>query len=158
MYKAQLVEHAIVDMMLHLHFIPRNKAKKKDEWEHEYTLFYKKNFERSLGKLINFLKTYVEIDDTLEELLSKCLRTRNYLAHDYYKERSIEITYYEGRDAMMKELMGYQELFDNTVEYIEREVAPSIRKLGISQEIVDKAFDQLVQESKDKLNKKSPYS
>jgi hypothetical protein len=83
MYLSQVLEHGIVNALIFIDFVPSNmhKYKHRTLWEKHLDEFSAQHFKTTLGKMINNLKKHIAIEADFEEMLTKALETRNYLAH-----------------------------------------------------------------------------
>ena len=105
-------------------------------------------FSATLGQLVGKIKNITALSEDEEERLVEALERRNWLAHRYFWERSVEFLSESGRASMVKELQVAADSFgaldrvftDRTIEYAET--------LGVTQESIDKAREGLVRESK----------
>lgn len=140
-HAAQVLEHGIVNAMLILHLPNRNRFTKFD-----IDAFMDQQFENTLGKLIRNLREKLTLPVDLEHLLYKALKTRNWLCHEYFRERANEILTTEGQQGMIAELVdAYQDLYraDKALTAL---VQPLADRLGITQELIEREFDSIKRE------------
>src|SRR5258708_12673872 len=83
-----------------------------------------RNFEDTMGSLMNSLRSVTTLGDDLESLLRKALAKRNWLAHDYFRERAEEFNSDAGRQEMLKEIDECRELFQAADASLDSTVPP----------------------------------
>jgi hypothetical protein len=74
------------------------------------------------------------IPDGLEELLRGALKTRNFLAHHFFRERAEAFMSWEGREAMVHELEVAQQLFESADDSLVQIVKPLRERYGLTDE------------------------
>ena len=136
MYFAQVLEHGLANTMVCAELLPRRAGKPvpKKAWEAEFDAFMNEQYQQTLGRLIRALKNATSIPPDLEDLLIAALEKRNYLAHQYFRERAETFMSWKGREKMIEELQGAQKLFDNAearLTAIERQLR---EKYGLTDE------------------------
>lgn len=143
-YLGQVLEHGIGNSLVYASLIPNNigKIRSSAEWHEKFDQFLGAHFEKTLGRMIATLKCEVEIPDDLESLLSAALKTRNWLAHHYFRERADEFMNEAGRTKMIAELEEAQSLFSRADEALETVIKPLREK----HEFTDKRFEQFFKE------------
>lgn len=70
-------------------------------------------------------------EDPLNDLLMKCVKTRNWLAHRYWHERCGHFNTAEGRDFMLAELLSIQAEFDSLDVIISEKTTSYRKRLGV---------------------------
>ena len=100
-------------------------------------------FEKTLGRLIGKLRTLTAIDDDLENLLTITLKKRNWLAHHYFRERAEEFLSPSGRDSMITELGQCRDLFQTTDRKLDAVITPLMKRLGLTDEIVEEHLKKM---------------
>lgn len=148
MYLAQCLEQAIYVALLFFDHFP--KAVKSyttaEEWTREADRFEEKELGQTMGKLIRRLSEagvpVVGLDSELQEVL----RRRNWLAHGYFSDRSVQLTVVDGREKMVAELKVLQLLFRSCSEQIDAVSMPVARKYGFTEEALEQAKLDLIAE------------
>lgn len=130
-YKAQVLEHGIVNAMVVARMPERNKITRSD-----IDSFMDWQFENTLGRLIRELKKHVSVSADLEARLREALERRNWLAHDYFRERALEFVTDGGCHRMIEELGEAQRLFHAVDEQLTALVRPIRERFGISDEAI----------------------
>jgi hypothetical protein len=85
MFKAQVLEHGIVNAMVVARMPERARITRS-----EIDAFMDGQFENTLGQLLRELKKYVAMPGDLAEVRGEALTKRNWLAHNYFRERATE--------------------------------------------------------------------
>ncbi len=108
---AQLFETELGTLLLFAHGVQSDWHVAPDREAARATL---REIDRStLGRLLNRLKTYVELDDDIEGRFTTALEARNRLNHGFYEKHNFKIQTEEGRDAMLADLGSLHDvLFD----------------------------------------------
>lgn len=91
-YYAQCLEHGLVNALVYLDLIPNHPrpVHSVEEWQQSFDGFMGRQFDNTLGQLIRQLSSVATILTQLQSKLADALRLRNWLAHDYFRERATE--------------------------------------------------------------------
>ena len=112
MFCAQCLEHEVVNTLTLLELLARKATiRTRAEWEAAVDSIMDNHFEHTLGKMIKDLKQLTTVPPTLEAMLGEALRARNWLAHDYFRERATDFMTPPGREGMIDELEQPQDMF-----------------------------------------------
>lgn len=147
-YLAQCLEHGLVNALVYLDLIP-NKAKvvqNRDEWAASVDEFMDRHFEHTLGRMICDLKRVTSVPARLESTLAEALRQRNWLAHDYFRERASEFMTVTGRERMIGELETAQNLFRDADRALDGAIKAVREKYGFTDERLKQASDEMLSE------------
>lgn len=142
-YLAQVLEHGLANALMYAELLPRRAGKPilRKHWETEFDVFMNQQFEQTLGRLIRGLGRAASVPTDLEGLLTDALKTRNFLAHHFFRERAEFFMSRDGRDKMIEELERAQKLFEAADERL-TEVAKPLREIyGLADEKL-KPFEQ----------------
>jgi len=131
MYNAQVLEHGIVNAMVVARMPERDKITRSG-----IDAFMNRQFDSTLGQLVRELQRYVEVPNDLEESLRKALSRRNWLAHDYFRERAEDFVTDAGCHRMIEELGVAQRLFQGVDEKLTGLVRPIREKFGLTDEAI----------------------
>jgi len=136
LYWAQVLEHGLANALVCAELLPRRAGRPipKREWEEEFDAFMDLKFEQTLGRLIRGLKSATTVPTELEGLLTEALKTRNFLAHNFFRERAETFMAREGRDDMIQELERAQKLFSSADDKLTEVVKPLREKYGLTDE------------------------
>lgn len=143
MYEAQVLEQELINLMVGLSARDKTILKMGD-----FDNLFHEAGSKTLGQLIYDLRSLVEFPADLDKSLIEAKDNRNFVAHDFFKEHSIEFGVNRGREAMIKELINYVEGFDNVVSQVEVITDKVFRKLGITEEIVQEEYEKMKEESR----------
>jgi hypothetical protein len=135
-YLAQVLEHGLAVAFLYLDLMPASigKIRSREEWMSRMDAFMDRHFETTLGKMIRNLAVVTSVPSDLEQLLKLALEKRNWLVHDYFRERAEAFMSESGRERMLHELVEAQELFSAADERLGDVVKPMRLKLGFTDE------------------------
>jgi hypothetical protein len=147
-YFAQVLEHGIVNALLVVDLIPsrRHLAPSKDQWAAEVDAFTGHHFEDTMGRLINNLRSVTTLDADLESILRKALGRRNWLVHDYFRERAEEFISDIGRQEMLKEIDECRELLQLADASLDAIVRPLRTTQGITDEWIEQEMNRRTQQ------------
>lgn len=140
-YYAQVLEHGIVNAMVVLRLPHRDRFTKGD-----IDAFMDQQFENTLGKLIKNLQAETTLPPDLEELLRQALKTRNWLCHDYFRERAFEFGTEAGREKMLAALLDAKELLTRADKRLDSVVKPLADRCGITEVLFQEAYQALCRE------------
>ena len=104
---------------------------------------------RTLGKLVNEIGRLASLSEDEEERLQKALAQRNWLAHGYFSDRSIDFLSEPGRDKMVQELQEVSEFFHSLDELFTQRTLEHVETLGITQELIDQELKRLLAHPED---------
>ena len=107
--------------------------------------FFNQAFSMTLGQLINRLKQRITIHSEIQKDLLEALRKRNWLAHDYFYERSGELLTRSGRTRIIEEITELSNFFNNLDIQLMGIVEKWSDKVGITTEVIDEGVRKLVQ-------------
>jgi hypothetical protein len=126
-FKAQVLEHGVVNAMIVARMPDRDRINRRD-----IDAFMDRQFEHTLGQLLRELKKYTSVPDDLSQILAGALSTRNWLAHDYFRERAADFVTDAGCHRMIAELEAAQRAFDLADERLSALVRPIRERFGVT--------------------------
>ncbi len=143
LYLAQVLEHSLANALMYAELLPRRAGKpvSRKQWRAEFDGFMNQQFERTLGRLIRGLGKATTVSTNLECLLTDALKTRNFLAHHFFRERAESFMSRDGRDRMIEELEQAQKLFEVADERLTEVAKPLRERYGLTDEKL-KPFEQ----------------
>jgi hypothetical protein len=143
LYLAQVLEHGLANALMWAELLPRRAGKpvSRKQWETEFDLFMNQQFEKTLGRLIRGLGKAASVSADLEDILTDALKTRNFLAHHFFRERAESFMSRDGRDKMIEELERAQRLFDFAEVQLTEVAKPLREKYGFTDERLE-PFEQ----------------
>ena len=138
-YAAQCLEHELVNDFIYLDLIPREMPLKHSlAWEDVVDTFASKQFKNTLGHMIKHLEKVTEVPPSLLLNLAEALKIRNWLVHDYFKERAHDFLSSEGRKDMVIELQKAASVISEADEELSHILIPVKEKYGITDEVLRK--------------------
>lgn len=109
-----------------------------DQYLEEVAKLYKGN----LGGLLMKLRKRTSVDTSIEDLLQKALKRRNYLIHDYFYHNESKATVLDGRLSMIRELVQDQEMLLKAIMWVDQRCKEGLLKIGVDEakfmEVVEK--------------------
>ena len=96
------------------------------------------NFSKTLGHLINKIKTSVDLPDSFENKLADASKKRNFLVHNYFWERSLKFGHTHGQEEMIAELSQCSVFF----EEVDHELEMVLQKWGVAHGITENVINQ----------------
>jgi len=148
LYLAQVLEHGIVNALVYAELIPARtgKVSSHEQWAKEFDTFMGLHFEKTLGRLIDYLDSKVAVPGTLADILRRALTKRNWLAHSYFRDRAADFMSPEGRWKMIEELQAAQKLFQDADKLLEQTIRPFRERFGFTDERLEKMFEEYMDE------------
>lgn len=145
-YFAQVLEHGLVNSLISLDLIParHHLAKTPTEWEEELDSFSGRHFQRTMGQLMTDLRSVTSVDPNFDVLLRNALSKRNWLAHNFFRERATEFLSVKGREIMLKEIEECRILFEDADTQLEAIVEPVRKKAGVTDELIANELQRLM--------------
>jgi hypothetical protein len=150
-YFAQVLEHGLVNALVILDLIPsrRHRARSRDEWGAEVDAFMDRHFQATMGRMLRSLRDATQVDADLEQLLHDALSKRNWLVHDFFRERAAEFMSATGRERMLSEVDRCRHLLQSADKRLETTVGPLRTKAGITDELLSREYQRMLTERKD---------
>jgi len=98
---------------------------------------------QTLGRLLADTRKHVRFGNGAEELLATALERRNFLAHQFFKERAEAFVSRAGRDQMVTELIEIRESL-RSADVAATVICKALQKvLGISDEMIERELKRL---------------
>jgi hypothetical protein len=145
MYFAQCLEHGLVNALVYLDLIPNHarSAQSSTEWQASVDGFMDRQFENTLGQLVRRLSRVATVPTGLSTQLENALRLRNWLAHDYFRERATAWFSSDERDRMIEELERCRTTFQEADQLLDATFKPVRERYGLTDERLERAYDEL---------------
>lgn len=149
-YYAQVLEHGIVNALVILDLIPsrRHLARSTDEWGGEVDAFMDRHFQATMGRMMRNLRSVTQVDNDLERLLSDALCMRNWLVHDFFRERATEFMSAPGREQMLAEVDKCRDVFQAADKQLDATVTPLWREAGLTDELLAREYERMQKEAR----------
>ena len=142
MYHAQCVEKSLAILMgtvFNKDFLPSDPDEREAMQE--------KELKKTMGRLLTQMRERITISATLDQDLSVALTKRNWLAHNYFLERSFDVMTTHGRDKMIDELTDLTEFFSTLDERLMAIHEEWRLKVGISEEQLHEELEKGIRET-----------
>jgi len=142
-YYSQVLEHQLVNMIVLL-----KRSQGLLPTESDFETLYERKFSNTMGQLINEIKQLFQLHEDEINELKEILRQRNFIVHDFFKEK-ITLTFTRsGRDEMINELQEFvvrvRELDSRLVVY-SKEI---LMELGITEETLEDEVSKIKEEER----------
>jgi hypothetical protein len=142
-YTGQCLEKGMVNFAMAYRLLDES-ALTEQEWSDIYDHLNKQTF----GRLLNQIKSKIEIPIKIEERLNLSLKKRNWLAHDFFYDYATH--FYDptsdGIVVMLKELQDMIYLFQVTDRLIDTIYLKVWEKFGVTEEWIHKEMEEQYQE------------
>jgi len=154
MYLVQCIEQSIFIHLIFLDFYPVSikSFENLTEWASGFVAYEEKELGKTMGMLLQKLIDESQPTEEVKTLLSVALQKRNWLAHSYFSQRSVELTVQTGRSQMITELLAMIEIFRQATAKLDNITMPIARRYGYTEEIEAKAMVELLAEMNSKQN------
>jgi hypothetical protein len=138
MYCAQVLEHELANFVV----VSRSIAGAFASHEEREAL-WAELFGSTMGRQLRHALAESRLDNDQVEALERALKARNFLAHDYFRERIGKLESERGRNEMIEELDEIRDTFiaaDASVSPITREL---MERGGVTREMIQAHVEQL---------------
>jgi hypothetical protein len=132
LYMAQVLEHGLVNAMVIARLANGERLSPTD-----VDSFMDQKFELTLGRLIRDLRVHIPVQDSLAQLLAGALKKRNWLAHAYFRDHSLDFMTDAGRAAMITELQEAKDYFKTADRSLDAAVRPLRDRIGFSDDRIE---------------------
>jgi hypothetical protein len=135
MYTAQVFEKGLLNLVVVCKMIGKQGATRQD-----FDDFFETFDRKTLGQLLNVARSQIDFDESIDDKLNAALKKRNFLAHQYFWDNAHEMMSDAGRLDLVMELRNDIQLFKDADTAVESIFDPLRRKLGITDDILERAF------------------
>lgn len=144
LYQAQVIEHGLVNAILVVRLAEDSDfASSFSDGDH----FFAEHFQRTMGQLMKRLRKHLTIDATFDHRLDDLLRRRNFVIHNFFRERAELFMHQEGRAIMLDELASFVDGASGVEEELARLVLDYGAAHGLSAERIGAELDRLTKSS-----------
>ena len=146
LYHAQVLEHGLVNALVFLDLIPSRRAQvaSASSWPQLLNGFMDRHFEDTMGQMLRSLAAVTAVPSELEGLLRDALQRRNWLAHDFFRERATEFLTSAGRDQMLAEVDECRFSFQTADRGLDDATRTSRQAAGISDEMLKRVTQEMI--------------
>jgi hypothetical protein len=141
MYFAQVVEHAIVNLMIALRLPDHGALSRRD-----IDQFMDEAFAMTFGRLLKELRRLGQPTELVQRDLDQARDMRNWLAHRCFRDRAVQFMSPAGRIGMFQELDDATNLFLQVNETLERLSAEVRAANNVGEDAVCEEYEQLLLE------------
>ena len=141
LYTAQCFEREMLHVLL-----VQNRAAGDVRSPEEFEILEGRLTQKTLGRLVKRVNEVVDVNESGKSLLARALRARNTLAHGFFWTHAKDFMTRAGQRKMIDELLGYVHLFETADHLCVIIVKALMRSLGISNETLDRLYQELLQE------------
>lgn len=136
MYWAQCLEQSIFQHLLLFDHFPTavQTYTTPEAWAESVDQYEARELSQTMGKLIRRLRDAGQPTASIEQLLDRALKNRNWLAHGYFSDRALDFVSPDGRTRMLVELDTLRNLFESTADEIDAVTMPLARRYGLTDE------------------------
>ena len=146
LFRAQTLEVEIVNAMVIARLPEKDHTSRQ-----EIDAFMKRPL--TLGQLLKELNKYVRVHDELKQTLREAWKKRNWLAHDYFKERAMELMSSAGCNRMISELKEAEQLFWYAAQTLDISVKQIREQFGITDAVLESEFERQTVKHSDWISK-----
>jgi uncharacterized protein YutE (UPF0331/DUF86 family) len=144
MYMAQVLEHAIVNALLVLRFLPtRPDHNSKESWESAFDDFYDGEFGKTFGNMLKTLDSLSILPLELISQLRAAKSTRDRLAHSFFRDHDLQFITQSGRVAMIDVCEAAIAEFKAADDELDAYCAPFRLRFGMTDEWIDQKLREL---------------
>lgn len=145
MYMAQVLEHAIVNALLVLRFLPtRPDHQSKESWEAAFDDFYVGEFGKTFGNMLRTLATLDIAQSPLMERLRGAKKTRDILAHSFFRDHDLAFMTQAGRAEMIVFCEAAVAEFKAIDEELEALCVPYRNRFGMTDEWIERKYQDML--------------
>ena len=157
------VESILANLILTADFVKRmyDESKKAGKPIYDrYTMarklddYHAEQHAKTMGRLIGNkggVKEFIKLDPALEKRVDDALRRRNYLAHDFWRERGQEALSVKRRGAVFSDLQADERFFSELAKDLEAVAMDQVREIGLDADKLQTMLDASVKRVQDEL-------
>jgi hypothetical protein len=102
--------------------------------------------ERQGPKRPGGVKDFIQLDPALEKRVDDALRRRNYLAHDFWRERGMEMISVKRRNIVCADLEADRQFFEELAKDLEAVAFYEVRTIGLDADKLKSKIDESVKQ------------
>lgn len=120
------------------------KPSDRSKWERDFDSFFEKHQKLPMGELIRRFEKFAGTRPDLMLQLYDALKTRNILAHHFFREHAASILNRKGREKMIAELWDAQVAMRETLDAVEEFVKPLRKELRFDEASIQNHVDACI--------------
>lgn len=138
MYCAQVLEHELANLVA-ISRIASGEASSRAESEAVWDTM----FAATMGRQLRAVLEENRLGQKQVAMLEEALKTRNFLAHAYFRERSAEFASEHGRNEMIRELDTLRDLLTAADEAVSPITTALREQMGVTDEMIRALVERL---------------
>ncbi|KOP67251.1 hypothetical protein AMS62_19855 [Bacillus sp. FJAT-18019] len=143
LYYSQVLEHQLVNMIVLL-----KRSQGLLPTESDFDTLYERKFSNTMGQLINEIKQLFQLTTDEINELKEILKQRNFIVHDFFKEKIILTFSRTGKDQIINELQEFVERVRNMDSRLVIHSKVTLEKMGITDEILEDEVKKIREEER----------
>lgn len=128
-YYSQALEQQLANLLMLIKLSQGNVPSEED-----FTELYQRKLSSSLGQLVHEIQHYFPFSEEETLQLKEVWKQRNYIVHDYFKERIHETFSPAGRSRMIRELTAFKDQAQALEQKLQGYSREMYVKLGLDSE------------------------
>ncbi|RAR43432.1 hypothetical protein [Paenibacillus sp. MDMC362] len=128
-YYSQALEQQLANLLMLIKLSQGNVPSEED-----FTQLYQRKLSSSLGQLVHEIQHYFPFSEEETHQLKEVWKQRNYIVHDYFKERIHETFSPAGRSRMIRELTAFKDQAQALEQKLQGYSREMYVKLGLDSE------------------------
>lgn len=160
------IEAVLANLILMADFVKKVLSESKEAGkpiytQHEATQRLEKYLDeqhaKTMGKLIGGeklpggVKEFIELDPEIDKRLDDALRRRNYLAHNFWRERGGEVLSIRRRPIVQADLVADQHFFEELARDLEALAFKEVSAIGLDADKLESKVEQSVKRAQSDL-------
>lgn len=143
LYFAQVLEHGLANLVVvtQIGSEIRSLDALDARWEELFGL--------TMGRQLREALKIAEFSSDEIEQLEEALKSRNFLAHDFFRERAKELLSIAGRNKLLNELREMRQQFEDADALLEPRTDKLSTRLGVTREMRAQEVEKLLREHGD---------
>jgi hypothetical protein len=126
----------------------KGKGFDRKQYEADFDAYMDKQFGQTMGQIMRRVQSLSGFDDSLKKRMVAMRRQRNFLAHHYWRERSVQFAAMAGRAEMRAELYEDSEAFGKLDRDIDAAMKTTRENLGIDDEVLEAHSRRMIEKMK----------
>ena len=138
MYWAQCIEHGIANVVAATGQ-REGTITTQDEFANDHAAMLRKTMGHARTELLKRRPDLIEFEDKLRH----AVKLRNFLAHDYFRERTAAFMTTEGKEAMVRELERAVEFMESVNDDFVALSLDMVEAMGATEEVLSEIYERL---------------
>ena len=126
----------------------KGKEFSRKQYEADFDSYMEKQFAQTMGQIMRRVENLSGFDEALKKRMLAARKRRNFLAHHYWRERSVKFASFEGRAEMRAELYEDSQMFGQLDRDIDAAMKGTRAKLGIDDAILEEHSRRMIDKMK----------